>query len=71
MDGPRHLVLPADQGIDLALGRPLGGPDIPVVKAIHALALENGGNYPETMVAITLSDLVRMKQPENALPGAK
>ena len=54
-----------------ALGRPLGGPDIPVVKAIHALALENGGNYPETMVAITLSDLVRMKQPENALPGAK
>ena len=54
-----------------ALGRPLGGPDIPVVKSIHALALENGGNYPETMVAITLSDLVRMKQPENALPGAK
>jgi len=54
-----------------ALGRPLGGPDIPMVKAIHTSALANGGNYPETIVAITLSDLVRMQQPENASPNGK
>ena len=54
-----------------ALGRPLGGPDIPMVKSIHASALANGGNYPETIVAITLSDLVRMQQPENASPNGK
>jgi hypothetical protein len=49
-----------------ALGRPLTGPDVPIVKQIHAQSLKNGGNYTDTMTAIVLSDLVRMSQPDNS-----
>lgn len=46
-----------------ALGRPLAGPDIPILKKIHAQAIKSGGRYTDTMMAIILSDLVRLTQP--------
>ncbi len=49
-----------------ALGRPLAGPDVPILKKIHAQSLKNGGKYTDTMTAIVLSDLVRMSQPDKA-----